>query len=170
MHLTTLNKGCVSIQTWMKWVRLFLYSTMESLPAQTEVIKREYRRLIKVSSTIIKDAWENLEVLVDWKDVQLVTIFKKRDRQGCGYHYGTLLLSILGKVFGHILLNRLLTLAEDFLPELYVGSTQTKELQTWSCAPQHDICRNHKNFWHWTEKHSGIFYGNWGQSGQEENF
>ena len=43
----------------------------------SEVIKRGCKRLLKVLY-IIKDAWENLEVPVDWKDTQLVTIFKMR--------------------------------------------------------------------------------------------
>ena len=45
-----------------------------------EVIKRGDRRLVDIISTVIRDAWENLKVSVDWKDAQLF-IFKKRHRQ-----------------------------------------------------------------------------------------
>ena len=43
-----------------------------------EFIKRGGRKLVKVLHTIIRYAWKNLEVSADWKDAQLVTIFKKK--------------------------------------------------------------------------------------------
>ena len=45
-----------------------------------EVIKRSGSRLTEVLDTIVKDAWEDWEASADWRDVQLVTIFKKKDR------------------------------------------------------------------------------------------
>ena len=42
-----------------------------------EVIESGGRRLVEIFNTIIKAAWENIEIPADWKDVQLVTIFKK---------------------------------------------------------------------------------------------
>ena len=52
-----------------------------------EVIKRGSRKLV------------DLEVLTNWKDTQLVTIFKEENRQDCSYYHGISLLSIPGKVF-----------------------------------------------------------------------
>ena len=86
----------------------------------SEVIKKGGRKLVKVLYTIIKDAWENSEVSADWKDAQLITIFKKGDRQECSNYCRISLLFIPGNVFAHIL-NRLSTLAEDFLPEEQYG-------------------------------------------------
>ena len=88
-----------------------------------EVVKKGDRRLVEVLCTIIKDAWENLEVSADWKDVQIVTIFKRLERCPNCHHLqetdemAATLRSIARKVFTHIVLNRILTLMEDFLPE-----------------------------------------------------
>ena len=85
-----------------------------------EVIMRG-GRFVKVLYTIIKDSWKNLEVPADWKDAQLAIIFKKGDRQDYSNYHGISILSIPRKVFACILLNRLLTRAEDFLPEAQCG-------------------------------------------------
>ena len=88
----------------------YLYAALQNLLMKMVGIQkllRGGRRLIKALYTIIKDSWENFEVSADWKDAQLVTIFKKGDRQNCGNYYGILFLSIPGKVLIHILLNRL---------------------------------------------------------------
>ena len=69
---------------------------------------------------IIKEAWKTAVVPQDWKDAQLITIFKKGDRKLCGNYRGISLLSIPGKVFARVLLNRL-TYAENFLPETQCG-------------------------------------------------
>ena len=55
---------------------------------------------------------------------------KKGDISDCGKYRRISLLSIPGKKFSRILLNKLSTLEEDFLPK--VGSAQTKEQKTWS--------------------------------------
>ena len=89
-----------------------------------KVIKRRGRRLVKVLYTIIRDAWENLEVPGDWKDAQLDIIFNRWD---CGNYHGISLLFIPGNVFVCILLNRLSTLAEDFLPEVQCGFCINRE-------------------------------------------
>ena len=70
---------------------------------------------------IIVDAWNTKNPPQAWKDAQLVTLFKKGDRRLCGNYRGISLLSIPGKVFARILLNRLTTHAESFLPEAQCG-------------------------------------------------
>lgn len=70
-----------------------------------EVIKRDGTGLLSALDDIIKEAWRNTEVPQDWKDAQLVTIFKKGDRRLCGNYRGISLLSIPGKGFAHVLLN-----------------------------------------------------------------
>ena len=49
-----------------------------------EVIKRGGKKLVEVLYTIMKDAWENIEISADWKVVQPVTIPKKRNRWDWG--------------------------------------------------------------------------------------
>ena len=65
--------------------------------------------------------WETKTVPSDFRDANIVTIFKKGDRKNC-CNYGSIsLLSIASKSFARILLHRLLTLAEDVLPESQCG-------------------------------------------------
>ena len=44
---------------------------------------------------------------LQWKDASIITIYKKGDRTDCGNYRGISLLSIAGKIFARILLNRL---------------------------------------------------------------
>ena len=86
-----------------------------------EVIKRGGSKLLSTLHEIIQEAWNTATVPQDWKDAQLVTIFKKGDRRLCGNYRGISLLSIPGKVFARVLLNRLSSYAESFLPEAQCG-------------------------------------------------
>ena len=71
---------------------------------------------------LIQQAWAEGSVPQEWKDANIVAIFKKRDRTQCGNYRGISLLSIAGKVFARILLNRLNAhIAPDILPETQCG-------------------------------------------------
>ena len=74
---------------------------------------------------IKKEAWKTAVVPQDWKHAQLITIFKKGDRKLCGNYRGISLLSILGKVFAHVLLNRLTSYAELSVDSVVEGEQQT---------------------------------------------
>ena len=57
-----------------------------------------------------------------WKDASIITIYKKGDRTDCGNYRGISLLSIAGKIFARILLNRLSThLTPEVVPETQCG-------------------------------------------------
>lgn len=86
-----------------------------------EIIKRGGQKLLRTLCSIIQNAWTTATVPQDWKDAQLVTIFKKGDRRLCGNYRGISLLSIPGKVFARVLLNRLTSHAESLLPESQCG-------------------------------------------------
>ena len=86
-----------------------------------ELLKRGGEGLLQRLLEIITESWRKGKVPQDWKDAQLVTIFKKGDRRVCGNYRGISLLSIPGKVFARILLNRLTQHAEKFLPEAQCG-------------------------------------------------
>ena len=60
--------------------------------------------------------WESEQVPKDLKDAVVIIIFKKGDRNACGNYRGISLLSIAGKIFARILLNRLQVAAEEILP------------------------------------------------------
>ncbi|CAH1250247.1 Hypp8829 [Branchiostoma lanceolatum] len=65
--------------------------------------------------------WETKTVPADLKDATIITIFKKGDRSVCGNYRGISLLSIAGKIIARVLLDRLLTVAEEVLPESQCG-------------------------------------------------
>lgn len=71
---------------------------------------------------LIQQAWKEGSVPQEWKDANIVTIFKKGDRTQCGNYRGISLLSIAGKAFARILLNRLnVHITPDVLPETQCG-------------------------------------------------
>ena len=70
---------------------------------------------------LILKIWETKTIPQDFKDVNIVTIFKKGDREDCNNYRGISLLSTAGKIFARILLDRLLELAEEVLPESQCG-------------------------------------------------
>ena len=86
-----------------------------------EVIKLGGKSLVQCLHEIILDSWKSGTPPQDWKDAQLITLFKKGDRRLCGNYRGISLLSIPGKVYARILLNRLSVYAETLLPEAQCG-------------------------------------------------
>jgi hypothetical protein len=71
---------------------------------------------------LIQQAWEEGSVPQEWKDANIVTIFKKGDRTQCGNYRGISLLSIAGKAFARILLNRLDShVTPSIVPETQCG-------------------------------------------------
>ena len=79
----------------------------DGIPA--EVWKHGGDNLFSRLHQLITNAWEVGSVPQAWKDASTVTIYKKGDRTNCGNNRGISLLSIAGKIFARILLNRLST-------------------------------------------------------------
>ena len=58
----------------------------------------------------------------DMRDASIITLYKnKGDRSDCNNYRGISLLSIVGKTFAHVMLNRLQTLAERVYLEAQCG-------------------------------------------------
>ena len=71
---------------------------------------------------LITIAWEVGFVPQAWKDASIVTIYKKGDRTDWENYRGISLLSIAGKIFVRILLNRLSTvITPEVVPETQCG-------------------------------------------------
>ena len=88
-----------------------------------EVWKHEGDNLFSRPHQLITNAWEVGSVPQAWKDTSIVTIYKKGDRTYCGNYRGISLLSIAGKIFARILLNRLSThITSEIVPEPGYGS------------------------------------------------
>ena len=54
----------------------------------------------------MNDAWEYWKISEDKKEIRLIAIFKKGNKRDSSKYHEFPFLSIPGKVFAHILLNR----------------------------------------------------------------
>jgi len=86
-----------------------------------ELLKKGGAELILRLTELITESWRNEAAPHDWKDAQLVMIFKKGDRHICGNYRGISLLSIPGKVLARIIPNRLTQHVEQFLLKAQYG-------------------------------------------------
>ena len=92
----------------------------DGIPA--DVWKHGGENLFSRLHQLITNAWEVGSVLQVWKDASIVTIYKKSDRTDCGNYRGISLLSIVGKIFARILLNRLsIHITPEVVPETQCG-------------------------------------------------
>ena len=92
----------------------------DGIPA--EVWKHGGENLFSRLHQLITNAWEVGSVPQAWKDASIVTIYKKGDRTDSGNYRGISLLSIAGKIFAKILLNRLSThITPEVVPETQCG-------------------------------------------------
>ena len=92
----------------------------DGIPA--EVWKHGGDNLFSRLHQLITNAWEVGSVPQAWKDASIVTIYKKGDRTDCGNNRGISLLSVAGKIFARILLNRLSThITPEVVPEIQCG-------------------------------------------------
>ena len=79
----------------------------DTIPA--EVWKHGGDNLFSKLHQLITNAWAVGSVSQAWTDASIITIYKKGDRTDCGNSTGISLLSIVGKIFARILLNRIST-------------------------------------------------------------
>ena len=73
--------------------------------------------------------WEQGKLPQDLRDAIIITLYKnKADKSDCSNYQGITLLSIAGKVFARVLLNRLVpTIAEEILPESQCGFRASRD-------------------------------------------
>jgi Reverse transcriptase (RNA-dependent DNA polymerase) len=75
--------------------------------------------------SIFQDVWQTGRAPQSWKDAILVTLFKNGSKECCDNYRGISLLSVVGKVFSRVLLNRLLQwITPTILPESQCGFRQ----------------------------------------------
>ncbi len=71
---------------------------------------------------LIVDIWKDEQMPQNWKDANIVPIFKKGSRKDCGNYRGISLLSIAGKIMARIILNRINDkITPNILPETQCG-------------------------------------------------
>nr|VZI44597.1 unnamed protein product [Spirometra erinaceieuropaei] len=88
-----------------------------------EVYKHGGPLLMDHLTALFQEMWRQGEVPQDFKDATIVHLYKRKgNRQVCDNHRGISLLSIAGKIFARILLNRLNNhLEQGLLPESQCG-------------------------------------------------
>ena len=87
-----------------------------------DVIKCAKSTLLGPLHTLLCQCWREGEVPQEMRDCNIVTLYKnKGDRSDCNNYRGISLLSIVGKVFARVVLNRLQKLAERVYPESQCG-------------------------------------------------
>ncbi|CAG4979837.1 unnamed protein product [Colias eurytheme] len=85
-----------------------------------EIVK--LRCLAPVLHNLLLECWDQGEVPQDMRDANIITLYKgKGDRGDCNSYRGISLLSVVGKLFGRVIVNRLLKLADRVYPEAQCG-------------------------------------------------
>ena len=84
---------------------------------KAEILKNGGEKMIDLLEQVIQSLWES-EVPQDWRDAILVSLYKKGLKSDCSNFRGISLLSIVGKLFSRIILNRLVrTIVNGIQPE-----------------------------------------------------
>ena len=83
-----------------------------------EVLKQGKQTILQPLHELLCLCWEQGLIPQDMRDGNIVTLYKnKGDRSDCNNYRGISLLSIVGKVFSRVALNRLQSLASRVYPE-----------------------------------------------------
>nr|KAG5705334.1 hypothetical protein BaRGS_011106 [Batillaria attramentaria] len=92
----------------------------DSIPA--EIYKVAGPNALEAFHDILLSIWEEEEMLDDFRDALIVSLYKnKGSKADCGNYRGISLLSIAGKIFARVILNRLIDVSELNLPEAQCG-------------------------------------------------
>ena len=95
-------------------------SGKDCIPA--EIYKAAGPRAMEVFLDIIQSIWDQEKMPDDFRDALIVALYKnKGSKADCGNYRGISLLSIAGKIFARIILNRLIAVSEANLPEAQCG-------------------------------------------------
>ena len=87
-----------------------------------EIIKCGSSVLLEHLHGLLCQCWEEGAVPEDMRNANIITLYKnKGDRSDCNNYRGISLLSIVGKVFARVVLNKLQRLAERVYPESQCG-------------------------------------------------
>ncbi|CAH8549680.1 unnamed protein product [Schistosoma guineensis] len=101
----------------------------DNIPA--EALKSDIETTTSMLYLLFKKIWEEEQVPMDWKEGHLVKIPKKGDLSKCENYRGITLLSIPGKVFNRVLLNRMKDAVDAQLRDQQAGFRKDR-----SCTDQ----------------------------------
>ncbi|CAH8469006.1 unnamed protein product [Schistosoma turkestanicum] len=101
----------------------------DNIPA--EAMKADVEATAKIFHILFKKIWDEEQVPSDWKEGYLIKIPKKGDLSKCENYRGITLLSIPGKVFNRVLLNRMKDFVDAQLRDQQAGFRKDR-----SCTDQ----------------------------------
>ena len=91
------------------------------MECQLKYIKQQVLTL-GVFSPFLNSIWDEEEMPEDFRDALIVAIYNNKGcKVDCGNYRGISLLSIAGKIFARVIVNRLMTLSEKCLPKAQCG-------------------------------------------------
>uniref|UniRef100_A0AAV2JEM2 Ig-like domain-containing protein n=1 Tax=Knipowitschia caucasica TaxID=637954 RepID=A0AAV2JEM2_KNICA len=91
----------------------------DSIPA--EALKADVDTCVELFYPLFIKIWEEEEIPAEWKEGYLIKLPKKGDLSSCSNYRGITLLSIPGKVFNRILLNRMKDSVDPHLRDQQAG-------------------------------------------------
>ena len=84
---------------------------------------------------VLQSIWEEEKMSDDFRYTQIVSLFKyKGSRADCGNYRRVSLLSIADTIFARVILNRLVIVAEQNLPEVQCGFRSGRSTVDMICA------------------------------------
>jgi len=101
----------------------------DNIPA--EALKADLTTMVEMLYPLFKQIWEEEEVPADWKEGYLIKLPKKGDLSNCANYRGITLLSVPGKVFNRVLLERMKGQVDTLLRDQQAGFRKNR-----SCVDQ----------------------------------
>ena len=86
-----------------------------------EALKADIPTTVRILHSLFEKIWKDEKIPNDWKDGHLIKLPKMGDLSNCGNYRGITLLSIPGKVFNRILLERMKASVDQTLRENQAG-------------------------------------------------
>ena len=101
----------------------------DDIPA--EALKADVDLSVEMLYPLFERIWEDENIPADWKEGYLIKLPKKGDLSNCNNYRGITLLSVPGKVFNRVLLNRMRDIVDPKLRDQQAGFRQNR-----SCTDQ----------------------------------
>ncbi|CAF3322583.1 unnamed protein product [Rotaria socialis] len=97
---------------------------------KADILKAGGEPVIKWLHEMFTDMWENEQVVKEWSSATLIRLYKnKGDKKLCDNYRGISLLSVTGKIFSRIILNRIQNSVDERLLEIQSGFRSNKDLK-----------------------------------------
>ena len=96
-----------------------------------EALKADINTTVEMMHVLFGKVWESEEIPTDWKESHIVKIPKKGDLSNCNNYRGISLLSIPGKVFNRVILERIRDATDPQLRDQQAGFRRNR-----SCSDQ----------------------------------